>query len=54
MGAVEAADALARALRRKENIVWAPTLAAKETEAAALPPEGAEFAPWDGPAALIS
>ncbi len=30
-----------------------PTLAAKEAPAAALPPKGAEFAPWDGPAALI-
>ena len=30
-----------------------PTLAALETEAASLPPEGEQFAPWDGPAALI-
>ena len=29
---------------------WAPTLAAG---AAALPPKGAPFAPWGGPAALI-
>jgi hypothetical protein len=29
----------------------APTLAAL---AAALPPEGAQFAPWGGPAALIA
>jgi hypothetical protein len=30
-----------------------PTLAAKETVAAALPPEGELCAPWDGPAARI-
>ena len=28
-----------------------PTLAAKDNKAAALPPEGELFAPWDGPAA---
>jgi len=31
---------------------WTPTLAAKETKAAALPPKGAKLAPWDGPAVL--
>src|SRR5258705_7521635 len=32
---------------------WTPTLAASVAdEAAALPPRGEEFAPWDGPAAL--
>jgi len=30
--------------------MWTPTLAAA---AAALPPEGAQFAPWGGPAALV-
>jgi hypothetical protein len=37
-------------LRRIPGHQYAPTLAAV---AAALPPEGAQFAPWDGPAALI-
>src|SRR5437660_11959394 len=33
---------------------WTPTLAASlANAAAALPPEGAQFAPWGGPAALI-
>src|SRR6266567_731287 len=33
---------------------WAPTLAASlANSAAALPPEGEQFAPWGGPAALI-
>src|SRR5438067_2474727 len=34
--------------------VWTPTLAASFANlAASLPPQGAQFAPWDGPAALI-
>src|SRR6185436_15579169 len=37
-------------LVRRDNAQRTPTLAAV---AAALPPEGAEFAPWDGPAALM-
>ena len=32
---------------------WTPTPAAKENEAAALPPMGELFAPWDGSAAPI-
>ncbi len=33
--------------------MWTPTLAASLADsAAALPPEGEQFAPWDGPAAL--
>jgi UDP-N-acetylmuramate dehydrogenase len=34
------------------SVKWSPTLAAKEEHAAALPPKGELFAPWDGPAAL--
>jgi hypothetical protein len=34
--------------------MWTPTLAASlNNSAAALPPEGEQFAPWDGPAALM-
>jgi len=36
------------------SVKWTPTLAAKRNEAAALPPEGVQFAPWDGPAARNS
>src|SRR5437868_5216843 len=37
-------------MNRVSGEKWAPTLAAG---AAALPPEGEQFAPWDGPASLI-
>ncbi len=34
--------------------IWSPTLAASlANSAATLPPEGEQFAPWDGPAALM-
>ncbi len=40
--------------RHRGGLMTAPTLAASVAKsAAALPPEGAQFAPWDGPAALM-
>src|SRR5206468_3668491 len=40
--------------RRMRDEVCAPTLAASSANsAAALPPEGEQFAPWGGPAALM-
>src|SRR4029450_4570059 len=39
-----------RTLGRPGGAHWTPTLAAV---AAALPPKGEEFAPWDGPGAVV-